>query len=344
MIGFHLSERASRRARSEASANTDFSFQGIIQRNRQHMDAAFQSVVNAILRFSELDIDFIRISNVTDDSFLVSLEARASKTGPAKATLSPMTVELHSVAGCFGKITLPEIITTPGGSPIVVEKQIVQITDTTALQFFVVPAIKRNIAKLSLKNGQCMICVPALGVAPQAITYERDIRMDGMNGPHISVNSVTVIGRPSTPIGIGSNTNSLARVNVAITLHIANPSPIEISFGICEFEIRNSKDQVFAELKGHMDIRRDRFNVTFQGIADKRVALAGGNARLVGRRCVGAGWCDETIKGIDLPIHDTWKLLKALGLEYQEPPPEEEEPEPRMFRWRGKWWRFGTWI
>ncbi|KAI0831582.1 hypothetical protein F5Y06DRAFT_200800 [Hypoxylon sp. FL0890] len=342
MTGFRVSERPGRRELSEPSSTTDLSFQGIIQYNARQMDAAFQRVVNAILKFSKLEIDYIRISNVTDDSFLVSLEAHTSNTGPAKAMLSPMTIELHSVAGCFGKMTLPEIVAVPSGAPIVVKNQIVQITDKTALQFFVVPAIKRNIAKLSLKNGQTSVSVPALGVAPRSICYERDIRMQGMEGPQVAIKSVTVTGQPSTSLSLSSSTNNLARTNIAVTLHVKNPSPIEISFGICEFEIQNSDKEVFAELKGHLDIRCDHFNATFQGIVDKRVALQDGKARLVGRRCVGAGWCDETIKGIDIPISDIWKLLKALGLEYEELKEEEEEQKP--FRWRGKWWKKGTWI
>ncbi|OTA97154.1 hypothetical protein M434DRAFT_26985 [Hypoxylon sp. CO27-5] len=342
MIRYRLSERPGRRECSEPSSDNDFSFQGILQSNARQMEAAFQRVVNAILKYSKLEIDFIRISNVTDDSFLVSLEARTLNTGPAKATISSMTVELHSVAGCFGKMTLPEIVTGADGAPIVVKNQIVEITDKTALQFFVVPAIKRNIAKLSLKNGQTSISISAFNVAPRTICYERDIRMQGMDGPEIRIKSASVTSRPATPSALSSSSSgNLMRANVTVTLRVKNPSPIEISFGICEFEIQNSNNEVFAELKGHLDIRCDHFNATFQGVADKRVTLTEGKARLVGRRCVGAGWCDETIKGIDIPIEDVWKLLQALGLEYEKP--EEEEPH-KWFRWRGKFWKKGTWI
>ncbi|KAI1411720.1 hypothetical protein F5Y13DRAFT_53967 [Hypoxylon sp. FL1857] len=351
MIRYRVSEQPGRRERSTLSPTTDFSFQGIVQSNSADMKVAFQRVIDAFLKHSKLEIDFIRISNVTDDSFLVSLEARTSNTGPAKAVLTPMTIELHSVAGCFGKMTLPEIVAAPNGAPIVVKNQIVEITDKTALQFFVVPAIKRDVAKLSLKNGETSISVPALGTAPRAICYERDIRMQGMDGPQVSIKSVSVSSRPPTPFSLGSNANNLTRANISITLRVKNPSPIEISFGVCEFEIQNSSNEVFAELKGRLDIRNDHFNATFQGIADKRVALAGGEVRLVGRRCVGAGWCDETIKGIDIPIEDDWKLLKALGLEFQKPEEEEEEdddddekPAAKLFRWRGKFWKKGTWI
>lgn len=237
-------------------------------------------------------------------------------------------------------MTLPEIVTASDGAPIVVKNQIVEITDKTALQFFIVPAIKRDIAKLSLKNGQASISIPAFNVAPRSICYERDVRMQGMDGPEVCIKSASVTSRPAMPLALSSSSSgNLMRANITVTLRVKNPSPIEISFGICEFEIQNSNNEVFAELKGHLDIRCDHFNATFQGVADKRVTLTDGKARLVGRRCVGAGWCDETIKGIDVPVEDVWKLLQALGLEYEKP--EEEEPH-KWFRWRGKFWKKGT--
>ncbi|KAJ8126168.1 hypothetical protein O1611_g7470 [Lasiodiplodia mahajangana] len=115
-----------------------------------------------------------------------------------------------------------------------------------------------------------------------------------------------------------------------------------MSFGTCSFDILDHEDKLLVELKGRLDIRCHYFEATFQGTVNRAVAAKlaasmkeaatcgdgkdGNNeneksdskvprARLVGKRCAGAGWCDETIKGIDVPIKDMGKLFRVLGIE-----------------------------
>ncbi|KAI2473374.1 hypothetical protein F4781DRAFT_189606 [Annulohypoxylon bovei var. microspora] len=312
----------------------DSSFQGILQHHGQQMAVGFKYVFDAILKHSKLDIVLIRISSVTEASFHASFEARVSNTGPAKAILSPMTIELCGPQGCFGKLTLPEFNTTPGGAYIEVKCQLVEITDKAALLAFVNTIIKDTNATLSLKNGMGAVTVPSFGIGPRSLPYERDIPIKGMNLSEVSVKLVDTTSRPSTTTSLSMGTTGLAsRTNLTVVFHVLNPSPVELSFSICEFEIRNERDELFAVLKGRLDMRSDYFDVTLYGAADKRVSLEEGKARLVGKRCAGAGWCDETVKGINVPISDVWRLRRELGLEFERPPP----PPPSLFRWRGFW-------
>lgn len=298
------------------------------------MDFAFQNVVKYILRFSKVNVTLIRISNVNEDSFHVSIEARTTNTGPASATLSSFTIDLCGPIGRFGQVHLPAITTQSDGAPIIVTNQLVKISDKGALQAFIGTIICDGQATLTLKNGNTT--VKAMGIGPRPICYEKDLPMTGMSGPNIKIQTATATG-PS---------------NLAVTIQVANPSPLEISFGICGFEIQNENGEVFAELKGRLDIRCNSFEASLQGTVDKRVKVKG-QARIVGKRCAGAGWCDETVKGINVPVAGLQKVFNALSMEYEfdESLAEEiinekeaiDEPPVKSSnissRWHGRFWR-----
>ncbi|KAI0401180.1 hypothetical protein F4802DRAFT_609589 [Xylaria palmicola] len=350
----------------------DFSFQALVQQHASQMDAAFRSLVDTIVRNSRLNIGLLRISNVTEDSFHVSLEARITKTGPASASITAMTVDLCGPSGHFGKVTLPAITTQAYGTDVVVTNQLVHIIDKDALKAFIRDII-RDGAVLSLRDGQTTIA--ALGVGPREMVYEKDIALPGMNGPAVRVHVATIVpndtqvtASPSAaslmqgsiaPLsssltgGIISSTAAPGSGNtVSVVLRADNPSPLEISFGTCFFDIKSHEGKVVAELKGRLDIRCKHFEGTFQGHVNKAIAAklaadmreaqnsaskdgkgekekgAGQlpHARLVGRRCAGAGWCDETIKVINVPLGDVRRLFVALGMDdtVEEPAPENK--------------------
>ncbi|KAI0602211.1 hypothetical protein F4775DRAFT_588437 [Biscogniauxia sp. FL1348] len=322
----------------------DCSLQGLVELHNSQMDYALRSVIDAILKNSELELTLIRISNVTDDSFSVSIEARVTNTGPAPATLSPMTVSLCDGAGgaCFGQVALPGIKTTPAGAVLAVSNQHVRITSVGALLGFVGRVMRGSGADvvLSLRGGRAS--VRALGAGPRDICYEKDVALPGMRGPAVRVRSVAIGGATS------HNNNNSA---IVLVLHVSNPSPMEISFGTCGFEVVDAAarddevEVVFAELKGRLDMRRGGFEATVQGtLVDRRALVAAGQAcrdgrrrepeaaRLVGKRCAGAAWCDETVKGIDVPLRDMWRVFRALGIECGEP----EKPSVSQVEEKGK--------
>ncbi|KAH8161593.1 hypothetical protein CIB48_g6648 [Xylaria polymorpha] len=335
----------------------DFSFQALVQQHNSQMESAFRGLIDTLVRSSKLSISLLRISNVTEDSFHVSLEARVTKTGPASATISPMTLELCGPAGHFGKVTLPAITTQAYGTDVVVTRQLVKIIDKEALKAFIRDIIQDSSVVLSLRNGETSI--RALGIGPRGIVYEKDLELPGMKGPVVSMHRASIVqtpqvaGSPSmssfaTPFNTSPTTASISSTTVpsggntiSVVFHVSNPSPLEISFGTCSFDIQNHEGKLIAELKGRLDIRCNYFEGTFQGNVNKAVAaklaadMKGAanveskhgkhaaergssrspGARLVGKRCAGAGWCDDTIKGIDVPIQNVDRLFRALAID-----------------------------
>ncbi|KAF2968717.1 hypothetical protein GQX73_g4799 [Xylaria multiplex] len=361
----------------------DFSFQTLIQHHAAQMEHAFRGLVNTILRHSKLTITLLRISNVTEESFHVSLEAHISGTGPVTAIITRMPVELCGPSGHFGNMTLPAIRAHTYGTDIVVYNQLVDIVDKEALKVFIQNIIDEGVI-LSLRNGQTTIT--AMGVGPREVVYENKIELGGMNGPFVRVHEAFII--QNSPMATPSpstatiNPNSTTALNTSLTttsilttagpsnvnnftvvLQVVNPSPLEISFGTCCFDIENHEGEILAELKGRLDMRRSQFEVTFQGIVNKAamdklaadMGIASGGeeranertgdggeprapeARLVGKRCGGAGWCDDTIKGINVPLHNAIKLFRAVSVEaVVEPPPPP--PKKRGFsKWTQRW-------
>ncbi|KAI8955966.1 hypothetical protein F4801DRAFT_183550 [Xylaria longipes] len=359
----------------------DFSFQALVQRHNSQMEAAFRSLVDTIVRNSKLSITLLRISNVTEVSFHVSLEARITKTGPASATISPMTLELCGPAGHFGKVTLPAITTQAYGTEVVVTNQLVRIIDKEALKAFIRDVIQNGSVVLSLRNGVTFIT--ALSMGSREIIYEKELELPGMKGPVVSVHAASIVQNPqlagsptsanitpsnATPLNssitsasISSTTGPSSGNTVSIVFHVANPSPFEISFGTCSFDIQSHEGKLLAELKGRLDIRCKHFRATFQGNINKAVAakLAADmkdatsgvskdgrranerskdrspGVRLVGKRCAGAGWCDETIKGIDVPLRKADRLFRALGMDAGMEEPDEKRSS--IAKWTQRW-------
>ncbi|KAI1740550.1 hypothetical protein F4680DRAFT_91466 [Xylaria scruposa] len=354
----------------------DFSFQALIQQHNSQMESAFRSLVDTIVRSSKLSISLLRISSVTEDSFHVSLEARITQTGPASATITPMTLELCGPAGQFGKVTLPAITTQAFGTEVVVASQLVRIIDKEALKAFIRDIIKDDSVVLSLRNG--VTSITALGIGPRDMTYQKDLELLGMKGPVVKVHTASIVQNPqvagssssanfkpsnATPFNTSLTTTSISSTagsssgnTISIVFHVVNPSPLEISFGTCFFDIQNHEGKLIAELKGRLDIRRNHFQATFQGnvnravaaklAADMKDAASSGNKddtrahergngrppgmRLVGKRCAGAGWCDDTIKGIDVPVQNAGRLLRVLGIDAGEDP---EDKRSSITKW-----------
>ncbi|KAK7920465.1 hypothetical protein PG985_008487 [Apiospora marii] len=324
----------------------DFSFQGLVQTHTGQMESAFDKIIKCILHYSRLDVSLVRISNVTEDgrtepykrrieravkgmvchgradltgrkhdvdflsppfsTFHISVDARATNTGPVPASISPMTLDLHNSKGdCFGQIFMPPLNTSMNGARVLVNNQLVKITNKAALLDFVGQVMEETAAVLDLRNGRCD--VKALGVGPRSIVYSKTMQMKGMDGPRVTVDQVT------------SEKNGAS--DVQIVLRIANPSPIEISFGTCSFEIQTSggadgsERKVFAEVKGRLDTRKGVFDCKLNGTIDKSVTLEPGKVHLVGKRCAGAGWCDDAVKAIDVELHGVHKLMRAVGVE-----------------------------
>lgn len=263
----------------------------------------------------------------------MSVEARATNTGYVPATVSGLEVDLYAAdAGCFGHIQMPTMNTSVGGARVDVANQQVDIKDKAALLAFVGNVMAQKTAVLELRNGSCG--VEALGAGPRTIVYEKTVTMPGMEGPQITV------AKAGPAAGAAKGAAAAAGAPVDVVLRVANPSPMEISFGACGFEIRNAAGAVLAELRGPVDIRKGSFDITLQVLpdrVDKTVRLQGKPARLVGTSCAAADWCDAVVKGIDVELRGVAKLLKALGIEVDEEIEEKKEARPPLEKKRSSW-------
>ncbi|KAI0799425.1 hypothetical protein GGR55DRAFT_692737 [Xylaria sp. FL0064] len=339
----------------------DTSLQGIVQRHVAEMDAAIGGVIDNVVRKSELKITKFRISAVTENSFLTTIHTYLKDTGPAEASITPMSVDLCGPSGKFGKVVFPAIEIEAKKNEWDVACQMVRIIDKEALKAFV-QAILRDDAVLSLHNGQTTIS--ALSVGPRAIVFEKHVGIAGMKGLVFSVEKAHVLipyttcGSSTTSAGANpyvkpsaTSASLLSRGNTfAVDFRVTNPSPVELSFGACTFAIEDHEGNTLAELRGRLDIHTGCFKVTFQGSVNKgnaaklseamgehaRLSDAGDSdrvpeARFVGKFCAGAEWCDDVVKNINVPLQNVREFFRALDVDYEDPPVDK----------RSSWVRWG---
>ncbi|KAI0376175.1 hypothetical protein F5Y04DRAFT_292935 [Hypomontagnella monticulosa] len=313
----------------------DQSFLGILCQNDEEMETAFQDLIGRIQFESKLKITKLRIGLVLEHSFHLSLEARLTDTGTIKAKMCPMTIDMWGPSGPFGEMTLPELKVHPNGTPITIDYQLVEIINWNALQVFLEHLLHDEKVNLDLIDGVAEIKSKPLKKGYRPIYFTRGVAMNGMHDAAFAVKKAEITANPPTCDDVKGD-----RAGLKVRFRVKNPSPVELSFGWCAFEIRNEEGELFAQLKGMLDIKIKYYDVQLCGIANKDVKLVKGKTRLIGLRCSGAGWCDGIIKSINVPVTDVWKMLKALGMDYDTPDP----PSPDYFRWNGRWFKKGTWI
>lgn len=208
----------------------------------------------------------------------MALVNRVTGTGPTSATMAPMVVDLVFGGVTWGKLQLPEIITSSGGTDVICEEQEIKILDQDAFRAFVKALMLDEELVLTLDNGDCKISSKILGfTAKSNVVYKKDLIISGMRGPKVTL--VETAG--------GKN-----------TMKVTNPSPLEIDHGVSLFDVKEG-DEVVAELKGPLYIVRGNFDstldITFKG---KKVA-PGTKVRLVGKGTEKESWMNETLKYIN---------------------------------------------
>ncbi|ORY64452.1 uncharacterized protein BCR38DRAFT_515607, partial [Pseudomassariella vexata] len=274
----------------------DSSIPGVLKTHSAQMKEEVEKLVRWIQNQGTLQIILIRIGTVTEDTFDVSLDLVVSNQVKLKAKMSQMSLELSNGAGCLGNIALPKFQFHPenDGTPINITHQRVEIKNKSAIESFVASMLVQKNTVLFLKKGECNF--KALGQPPSPMSYEKQISMQGMNGPCTTIISINYEGH-----------------KVSIVFKVTNASPMELTFGTCEFEMQNADSQVWAELKGRLDIRRGDFWMKLTGTLDRSVSRKG-KAHLVGRRCATAGWLDGAVKCIEIEFDDV-DSVPALNIE-----------------------------
>jgi len=212
----------------------------------------------------------------------MSIESRATGTGPVPAKLAPMEVDLVFGGACFGKLKLPEVNTSPSGCDVNINDQPISIVNLEAFRAFVKSLMQDEKLTLTLDNGKCTIT--AFRFLKGNCTYKKDVHIKGMNGPVIKI------------------VNTTAEANSVV---VVNPSPLHIDYRVSKFEIQTADGQTVAELKGPMVIQRGEHEITMNINRATGVSLDGAELKLVGMGTEDKAWTNDTLKFIQVPISVT---------------------------------------
>ncbi|KAF7540393.1 hypothetical protein G7Z17_g12197 [Cylindrodendrum hubeiense] len=231
------------------------------------------SVLQCLVNPSKLEVSRISIAHVSEDAFALAIESRVTGTGPISSTISPMVLDLTFNGSAFGKLALPKVRTSFWGTKVVVQEQVINITDMAIYRAFVRSIMVDDDTNFQLENGACT--VRALGLTAHC-DYNLDIPIKAMKGPRATLQKVSRSGDDG----------------IAVTVRMHNPSPVELNHGVCTFELRNDQGERMAELRGQLKIVRGQFDLSLHGTTRTGVAPSD-KVRLVGVGVDGSSWCND---------------------------------------------------
>jgi hypothetical protein len=249
------------------------------------------TITQAILNYSKLEVDLIRITNATPTAFVMSIESRVTNTGPLGATMSAMTVDLVGPKGVFGHLDLPEVKTSSKGATVSIEDQTIEIVDMEAYMAFVKSIQLDEKLTLRLQNGKGTI--KALGLKAN-IVYNKEVNMLGMNGPRTELVKTEIV-----PGGGFKN-----------TMKVNNPSPLEIDLGAPTFAYKNATGETLAVQSGSIFINRGETLYTVTGEVKSKGSLD--KLSLIGYSVAQDSWISETIKYFNMPISLTPEMRSLV--------------------------------
>lgn len=222
----------------------------------------------------------------------MALVNRVTGTGPTSAVMAPMVVDLVFGGVTWGKLQLPEVITSSSGTDVICEEQEIKILDQEAFRAFVKALMLDEELVLTLDNGDCKISSKILGfTAKSNVVYKKDLIITGMRGPKVTLVETT------------SEKN---------TLKVTNPSPLEIDHGVSLFDIVDG-DDVVAELKGPLYIVRGNFDSSLKIMFKGKKVAPGTKVRLVGKGTEKESWMNETLKYINTEFEASEQFASLSG-------------------------------
>ncbi|CAN8104325.1 unnamed protein product [Discula destructiva] len=250
------------------------------------------TIVKFILDRSKVTVEHIKITQATQDTLTMSLVNRVTGTGPTSATMAPMVVDLCFGGAAWGKLQLPEIVTSSSGTDVICAEQEVAITNQEAFRAFVRALMLDDELVLKLDNGDCHIASKILGYTSNTnVVYKKDLVIKGMRGPQVTL--VDTSG--------GKN-----------TLKVVNPSPLEIDHGVSMFDIMQG-DEAVAELKGPLYIVRGNFDSTLDITFKGNKVAPGSKVKLIGKGTEKDSWMNDTLKYINSEFEVSEELATLSG-------------------------------
>ncbi|CAG8551635.1 14009_t:CDS:2, partial [Acaulospora morrowiae] len=183
--------------------------------------AIAQNVVNRSL----LQFDNVKLTNITEDSFTLSVSGRVTNTGPLKATISlPDGVNIYWEKTLIGHMSLDPIITMPFVGADIQTTQTFIVLNKTAFALFSKYMLNGKEFTWHLDGGAK---VNTLGLYLNGIRLSKDVIMRGMQGfPNVTVDKFDA---PST--------NPDGGITIEITSSLINPSSISIELGDVFFDV-----------------------------------------------------------------------------------------------------------
>lgn len=249
------------------------------------------SIVQAILNKSKLEVSLFRVTQATPDSFVMAVESKTTDTGPLSATLSPMTVDLVGPKGPFAKLDLPEIKTTSKGAVVNIPDQLIKVTDMDAYIAYNKSLQLDETLTMYLDNGVGTIKAMAM---KHSIVYKKPIHMQAMDGPQSSILKTDILGD-------GKFKNKM---------RIVNPSPLELDMGSVTFAFKNAAEEILATQQANIFIVRGETVYEATGEVKQKGDVS--RVSLVGLEAEKDSWIRTTIKFFDVPIRLTPEMEQLL--------------------------------
>ncbi|KAF2100400.1 hypothetical protein NA57DRAFT_74012 [Rhizodiscina lignyota] len=256
-----------------------------------------ESVIQAVVNLSKVDIKHVRIAGSTADSFLFTLDAQVYRTGPFYATISAMSLDLVGPKGRYAKLELPQISITPRETRIRISDQKIEILDMSAFHATTEHLTKASKATLNLENGQGTVKMMGISFP---LKFSKKCEILGMAGPRTEFFATDDGGD-------------------AVFAKVWNPSPLELDLGIAEFECRNADGRAVARVRGRMGVLRgeSKHEMDVVVTAEDNMTSAVGMSELW---MVGVGvegdtdtWMNEAIRSYNIELPLTPEMLRLIG-------------------------------
>ncbi|KAM3541426.1 hypothetical protein BM221_002076 [Beauveria bassiana] len=239
------------------------------------------AITQSILNNSKLEIDFIKITNATESSFLISLKGKTTKIGVAKATVSAMTVDMVGPRGAFGRLNVPEIkMGSFGAADITIVEQEIAIINMEAFKAFVASIMHDDQLVMRLENGQ--VTVKSMGMTSN-IVYNKVLNLRGLKSLE-----TTLLKVEADDGGVKS------------TFSVVNPSQFEVDLGTVIYEVRDKDGNRIGEQKGATYVSRGESSLALHGSVEGDVSS--GETRFVGVDVEEENWLKQIMGSIEVVV------------------------------------------
>ncbi|CAG8491085.1 2593_t:CDS:2 [Paraglomus occultum] len=174
---------------------------------------------------SKLEFSSAKLSNLTEDSFIMTVSGKVTDTGPMAATINvPDGVVVTWEGMTLGRLPLDEISAAPFVGANIDSSQVFSVTNKTAFEQFNKFMLTQQDFTWHLEGSAN---VKAAGLSLSGIQLSKDVTMKGMNNfPSVTIKSFNA---PSNHPSGG--------IAIVIDSNLVNPSPVGVVLGDLFFDV-----------------------------------------------------------------------------------------------------------